>query len=213
MTIDPDDFEPVRLEYYAGKLFTGQDIRGIDKTFDDLRPAYQIAFLVNKAFFEDSELVHQFEYYDPKRRITLGGRSRIITFEFTKLEGIVEKPVPSMSTQEMWAVYFRYLTDKTKRRTINEIVKHEEGIDMASEVLLTISKDERERARLMTEYKSVTDVQSKVVHARRVGIQEGLLKGMQKGIWETARAAKKEGANAEFIAKITGLSLDEIARL
>jgi hypothetical protein len=60
----------VRLEYHAGKLFTGQDIRGIDKTFNDLRPAYQIAFLVSKAFFEDSELVHQFEYYDPKRRIT-----------------------------------------------------------------------------------------------------------------------------------------------
>jgi hypothetical protein len=184
MTIDPDNFEPVRLEYHAGKLFTGQDIRGVDKTFDDLRPAYQIAFLVNKAFFADSELVHQFEYYDPQRRVTLGGRSRIITFEFTKLESIVEKPVPAMSIQEKWSVYFRYLTDKTKRQKINEIVKHEEGIDMASEVLLTISQDERERARLMSEYKYEVDTQSKVIQAQRVGKKEGqteLLALLQSG--------------------------------
>jgi methyltransferase-like protein len=51
MSMYPDDFEPVRLEFYAGKLFTGQDIRGRDKTFDDLKSAYQISFLVNKDFF------------------------------------------------------------------------------------------------------------------------------------------------------------------
>jgi hypothetical protein len=28
MSLNPDPFEPVRLEFYAGKLFTGQDIRG-----------------------------------------------------------------------------------------------------------------------------------------------------------------------------------------
>ena len=53
MTLYSDDFEPVRLEFYAGKLFTGQDIRGKDKTFDDLKSAYQISFLVNKDFFDE----------------------------------------------------------------------------------------------------------------------------------------------------------------
>jgi hypothetical protein len=51
MSLNPDPYEPIRLEYYAGKLFTGQDIRGIDKSFDDLRPAYQIAILVKERFF------------------------------------------------------------------------------------------------------------------------------------------------------------------
>jgi hypothetical protein len=32
MTINPDEFEPVRLEFHAAKLFAGQDIRGVDKT-------------------------------------------------------------------------------------------------------------------------------------------------------------------------------------
>ena len=45
-------------------------------------------------------------------------------------------------------------------------------IAMASEVLMTISKDEIERCRLMSEYKYITDTQSKVVHARRQGAKE-----------------------------------------
>jgi hypothetical protein len=43
---------------------------------------------------------------------------------------------------------------------------------MAGEVLLRISKDEAERARLMSEYKYVVDTQSKVVQAKREGRQE-----------------------------------------
>ena len=52
---------------------------------------------------------------------------------------------------------------------INEILEREEGIAMASEVLLSISRDEAERARLMSEYKYQLDMQSKLVHAKREG--------------------------------------------
>jgi hypothetical protein len=68
--------------------------------------------------------------------------------------------------------FFRYLTDKGKRQKINEIMDYEEGIKMASEVLLTISKDEIERALLLSEYKYVVDTQSKVVQARREGYSQ-----------------------------------------
>jgi hypothetical protein len=91
------DFEPVRLEYYAGKLFPSQDIRGKDKTFDDLKPAYQISLLVNKTFFRDDAAAHYFEYYDPERSIPLGGRSRIITVELNKLEEVVKKSVEDLA--------------------------------------------------------------------------------------------------------------------
>ena len=53
MSLNPEPFEPVRLEFYAGKLFTGQDIRGSEKTFDDLRQSYQIAILAKERFFPD----------------------------------------------------------------------------------------------------------------------------------------------------------------
>jgi hypothetical protein len=44
---------------------------------------------------------------------------------------------------------------------------------MASEELVKISKDEIERARLMSEYKYMLDTQSKLVQAKREGRQEG----------------------------------------
>jgi len=44
---------------------------------------------------------------------------------------------------------------------------------MASEVLMTISKDEVERARLMSELKNELDTQSKMTYARDEGRAEG----------------------------------------
>ncbi|MDR1929851.1 MAG: hypothetical protein LBQ44_04390 [Treponema sp.] len=65
------------------------------------------------------------------------------------------------------------MTDKGKQRKINEIAESEKGIAMAGQVLMSISRDGVERARLMSEYKYVVDTQSKVVTAKREGIQEG----------------------------------------
>jgi hypothetical protein len=115
MSVNPDNFEPVRLEFHAGKLFTGQDIRGGKKTYNDLNDAYQIAFLVKGRFFEDAGFLHTFEYYDELRKVPLGGRTRIITVELTKLGYLLEKPVNEMSASERWAFYFRYITDREKR--------------------------------------------------------------------------------------------------
>jgi len=116
--------------------------------------------------------MHSFEYYDPIRSMPLNGRSHIITLELSKLDEVVEKPASDMSVQEQWAVYFRYLTEKGKRCKINEILRHEEGIAMASEVLITISKDEIEQARLESELKYELDTQSKLAYAKRDGEQK-----------------------------------------
>jgi predicted transposase/invertase (TIGR01784 family) len=205
MTMYPDDFEPVRLEFYAGKLFTGQDIRGKDKTFEDLKPAYQISFLVKKTFFDDEKIVHCFEYYDSKNNVSLGGRSRIITVELNKLEKVVLKPVEKMTVQERWSIFFKYITDTTKRQKINQILEVEGGIAMACQVLRTVSKDEAERARLMSEYKFVTDHQSQLVQAKRVGIREGIREGIKEGM--------KEGENKVVDLLRSGKSPEEIIKL
>jgi predicted transposase/invertase (TIGR01784 family) len=209
MSLNPDAFELVRLEFLAGKLFTGQDIRGSEKSYDDLKAAYQIAILAKGVFVEDGSLLHDFEYYDKGRGVSLGGRSRIVTVELAKAEGLVEKPAGEMSAVEQWAVYFRYLRDRSKRGKVNEVIAREEGIAMASEVLIRISKDEVERARLMSEYKYVVDTQSKVVQAKREGRKEG--RGERDR--EIALAMKGDGAPVERIMKYTGLSAAEIAAL
>jgi predicted transposase/invertase (TIGR01784 family) len=185
MSLNPDPFEPIRLEFHIGKLFTGQDIRGKDeqgheKTYDDLKQAYQIAVLARERFFNDGVFLHTFEYYDPEHKTPLNGRSRIITLELSKLDKVITKPPEEMTAPELWAVFFRYLPDKNKRRIINEILEQEEGIAMASEVLMSISKDEVERARLMSEFKYQMDTQSKIGHARREGRKEGRQEGREE---------------------------------
>ena len=180
MSLNPRPFEPVRLEYYTGKLFTGQDIRGTGKNYDDLKEAYQIAILARERFFQDEAFLHSFEYYDPVHVISLDGRSRIITLELSKLEEVVEKPVNEMDEKESWAVYFGYLTDKGKRYKINEILEQEEGIAMASEVLIHISKDEIEQARLESELKYELDNQSNLAYERKEGRREGKQEGKQE---------------------------------
>ena len=169
MSLNPNPFEQVRLEYYAGKLFIGQDIRGSGKTYNDLKQAYQIAILAKEQFFTDQAFLHVFEYYDPVKRTSLNGRSRIITVELSKLDKVIEKPVKETSSQERWAIFFEYLTVKEKRGKINEIIEQEEGLIMASDILTTISKDKIERARLISEEKYELDTRTLIHEAKLEG--------------------------------------------
>jgi len=107
MSFHPIDDELNRLEYYASKLFVGQDIRGIEKSYCDLKEAYQISILAQKQFFPDKNLTHRFLYYDPESRVSLDGKIRIITLELEKSAMYIDKPVGEMSGAEAWAVYFQ----------------------------------------------------------------------------------------------------------
>jgi predicted transposase/invertase (TIGR01784 family) len=205
MSLNPKPFEPVRLEFHVGKLFTGQDIKGKDKNYNDLKQAYQITILAKERFFEDDVPLHTFEYYDPLHKVSLNGRSRIITLELSKLTEVVKKPIKDMNAPELWGVYFQYLRNKEKRGIINEIIKQEEGIAMASEVLITISKDEKERFRLLSQEKYELDTQSKLSYAKKEGRTEKAL--------EIAQKMKKMGLPVSQIAEGTGLSPEVIQKL
>jgi predicted transposase/invertase (TIGR01784 family) len=221
MSLNPKPFEPVRLEFHVGKLFIGQDIKGKDRNYNDLKPAYQIAILAEKRFFHDDIPLHAFEYYDPAHKVSLNGRSRIITLELSKLGEVVKKPIETMNTPELWGVYFQYLPDKSKRGMINEIIACEEGIAMASEVLITISKDEREQAWLRSREKYILDTQSNLSwerqEARTEGRAEGHAEGHAEGVAENtlaiARKMKAIGRPESEIAEVTGLSSKTIQEL
>jgi len=205
MSFNPNASEQVRLEYHVARLFVGQGIHGEGKTFYDLKETYQIAILAKYQFFPDEELIHDFLYYDPKTRVSLGGKTRIITIELVKTEPVVEKPVEEMTTSELWAVFFQYLTDEGKRGKIMEIVKREEGIAMAVETLSNITQDEIEYARLSNLIKSELDW--------RTGLYEAEHKGRNEASFDIARNLKKMGLSISQIAEGTGLSVETIAQL
>ena len=206
MSLYPKTYEPVRLEFYSGVLFTRQNISGTEKNYSDLKRSYQIAILANERLFKDEEFYHSFEYYDPIRNVSLNGRTRIITMELCKTEKIADKPTEEMSNSELWAYYFEYLTDKEKRGKILEILEKEEGIAMANEVLMSIGKDEIEGLRLMSELKNRLDYQSERSYDIRKGREEGMALGRQEGREEGIQEDRKYVL--DLIAK--GLSAEQI---
>jgi hypothetical protein len=157
MFFNPVHYEPVRLEFHAAKLYVGQDIKGTDKTYNDLKQTYQIAILAKERFFPDNNYFHSFEYFDPINQVSLNSRTRIITLELVKASEKEEKPVNEMSVSECWTYYFEYLTNRNSRDKIIEILEKEEGIAMANQVLNTISRDEEERYRIMRDEKILLD--------------------------------------------------------
>jgi len=213
MSFNPQASEPVRLEYHAARLFTGQDMHGKTKDYDDLKETYQIAILAKERFFPDENLVHNFLYYDPDNRVSLGGRTRIITVELVKTEPVVNKPIEEMTNAELWAVFFQYLTDEEKRGKIIEIINREEGIAMALDTLVNITQDEVEYARMSTLLKSELDYQSGMVGAQRKGLREGFTKGRNEASLEIAQKMKNAGRPLSEIMEFTGLPIETITQL
>jgi len=210
MCFNPKASESVRLEYHAARLFTGQDIHGKTKNYNDLKEAYQIAILAMGRFFPDENFAHNFLYYDPDNRVSLHGRTRIITVELVKTEPVADKSVEEMTNAELWAVFFQYLTDEEKRGKIMEIINREEGIAMAVDTLVNITQDEIEYARMSNLIKSQLDYQSGMENARREGLSEGYTKGINQASLEIARRMKKMGDPIEKIQAITGLPPETI---
>ncbi|MCL2008783.1 MAG: hypothetical protein FWG77_11945 [Treponema sp.] len=118
---------------------------------------------------------------------------------------IPEKQTNEMSSPELWAYYFEYLTDRGKRGKINEIVEQEEGIAMASLVLMTISKDEEERARIMRDYKIEIDYQSDMAYNRE--------QGETKKALDIAQNMLNLGFPPETVASATMLDLETVKTL
>jgi hypothetical protein len=136
-------------EYFVSKLFLGEDRQDIDEFYSNVKDTYQISIMDQKSYYPDRSLTHTFQLCDPKTNVSLIGNIRIITLELEKTDVIIDKPVEKMTNTELWAVYFQYLTDESKRDKIMEIINREEGIAMATKTLCQITADEEEYAHLI----------------------------------------------------------------
>ncbi|GHV80375.1 hypothetical protein AGMMS49944_21660 [Spirochaetia bacterium] len=179
VTIWPDAYEVLRLEYYAGRLFLNQNIKGKDMSYRDLQRVYQISFIGNRRLFGDDELVHHFEYHDKEHDMPLGGRTTIITLELEKLGRALKKPVAEMDAEERWAVFVRFCADKTKRGLINELLAQEEGIALVGQTIKGFTKEQIEYFHETSKLKYELDMQSRETYAREEGREIGREEGRQ----------------------------------
>jgi predicted transposase/invertase (TIGR01784 family) len=216
MTVYPDTDEHRRQEYHLARLFTTQHIKGIEHSYGDLRPAYQIS-LLGENLHQDGALVHRFRYYDPEHNLSFKGLTSIIDIELPKAEQFLVKPVSGMTEIERWAVFFRYIQDFEQRELINDLLDQEEGLAMATAELLTISADDILRARLEHELKNQLDWQSGMVNAKRAGEATGEKRAEEKyaGIIQEKdgkiRALEQKQRQSALNLRGLGLSVEHIA--
>ena len=188
--------------YYLTALHSSQESMGVD--YHKLVRTYQVTFCAYTIFKQWSDFVNRFTL----RRTTgeqVSDQINMVVIEMSKLNAMMKKPVEDMSWLEAWSIFFNSADDPKKRDLINNIIQTKKEIKMASELLMEISQDERQRAIMRSRRMYETDQISNILTAERRG-------GRQKA-FEIANAMKVAGMDVDTISKYTGLTVDEILQL
>lgn len=125
----------------------------------------------------------------------------------------MKKSVDDMTDLERWAVFFRYANEPTYRGTVNEVIASKEVLQMAGDLLMSISQDERERAVFRSRRMYQTDQQSNIATAEDRGKKIGIGIGEKNRSIEIARDLMKINLPLDQIAMATGLTSEEVNRL
>ena len=130
-----------------------------------------------------------------------------------------------MTDVEKWAVFFRYADSGRYREQVNEVIASKEVLQMAGEMLMNISTDERERAVYRSRKMFQTDYLSNIATAEdrgwkrgredgiRIGKEEGIKIGAHDKSVEVAIKLLQLHRSLEEIVEFSGLSEKEITGL
>jgi len=190
--------------YYLSDLHSSQPSKGL-RRYDLLVRTFQVTFCSYQIFPDRKSFVNSFSLRHDEDNELLSDAIRIIYVELSKLKEIVAKPVSSMTDMEKWAVFFRYASDPRYREKVNDVIDSKEALQVAGEMLMSISKDERERAVFRSRRMYQTDLLSNLATAED--------RGWIKGKLEVARTALQMNMPIDDIVKLTGLTRKEIERL
>ncbi|GHU37019.1 hypothetical protein FACS1894105_08360 [Clostridia bacterium] len=131
----------------------------------------------------------------------------------TKLAKIMEKPVSEMSDAEEWSAFFAYAGDPKYRDKLEEICANKEAIQMANNMLGTLSRDPDVIAQMRSRKKFQMDMESD----RAATFDEGKIESKIEGKIENALAIAKKMLSKnrpiDEIIEFTELSLDQITKL
>jgi len=202
--------------YYLCDLHSSQPSKGV-RRYDRLAQTYQVTFCSYTVFPDRAEYVNSFSMRHDKDNELLSDAIHVVYVELSKLREIMKKSVSDMTDLEKWAIFFQYASEPTYRETVNQVIASKEVLQMAGELLMSISKDERERAVFRSRRMYQTDLQSDLATAEDRGERRGRSIGRQEGKQEQrleiARSMIADGEPVEKIMRYTGLTLAEIDRL
>jgi predicted transposase/invertase (TIGR01784 family) len=210
--------------YYMCDLHASQSSKGLQR-YDKMAETYQVTFCSYTVFPDKPSYVNSYSMRHDIDGDALPAVLHTIYVELNKLGGIIKKPVNDMTDLEKWALFFKYANIPEHRETINEIIQSKEALQMAGSLLMSVSKDEHERAVNRSRRMYQTDMQSNLATVEDRGEQRGIQIGEQRGIqigeqrgeqrkaFAMARNMIADGEPVEKIARYTGLTREEIVRL
>lgn len=191
-----------RSQHIISKAYASQEISGYD--YNKLKKCYLICITNFDIINGTASYITDYRYRD-RNGNDLSDDETIVYLDLSKITEILEKDVSDMTAVEKWLLFFRYAPDGSKREIINAILEKEEGIKMAKNVLLEISKDEEARSYYESELIFALDQQGRFNHAKNEGKLEGKL--------EMVRNLLKMGVPIEQIAEASEKSIAEIEAL
>ena len=197
-----------RCVYYLCDLHSSQSSKGVMR-YDRLAQTYQVTFCSYTVFPEKTSYLNSFSLRHDQDNSLLCDAVHIVFVELSKLRTILRKPVEDMTDLEKWALFLRYADQARYREKLNSVIASKEALQMAGEMLMSISQDERERARLRSRRMYETDYLSNIATAEDRGRREG---AHDKSM-EIAIRMLQLGFSVENIMECTGLSRKEIEAL
>ena len=131
--------------YYLTDLHSSQPAKGM-RRYDRLSRSYQITFCSYTVFPNMQDYVNSFSLRHDTTGELLSNAISLTFVELSKLGEVVKKPISDMSVLDKWSVFFQYAPDLEHRDVVNRVIESEEVLQVAGNLLMSISQNERERA-------------------------------------------------------------------
>ena len=199
-----------RSQHIISKSYASQEISGSD--YDKLEKCYLICITDFDIIKETTEYIKDYRYRD-RQGNDLSDDETIVFLDLSKIESVLGKSVDEMTNVEKWAIFFKYVTDDSKRDILNKILNREEGIKMANNILLEVSKDEETRAYYESELIFELDQRGRFRQAKQEGREEGIEEAERKAHDEKIGMVKEmllEGEPMKKILKYSKFPEDKI---
>jgi predicted transposase/invertase (TIGR01784 family) len=192
-----------RSIYNLCDLHSSQSSKG--KRYDKLIRSYQVMFCGFTVFPDRKDFVNSFSVRHDIDNGLLHNAVQAMFVELSKLSDILRKPIEEMTDMERFSVFLRYAENLEYRDVVNRVIESKEGLAVAGEVLMSISKDERERAIFRSRRIALADQES-----NRITLVQNTR--TQRDI-EIAKIMIADNEATDRIERYTGLTHEEIENL
>jgi predicted transposase/invertase (TIGR01784 family) len=193
-----------RSIYFLCDLHSSQPAKG-QRRYDRLVRTYQVTFCSYTVFPHRKEYMNSFSVRHDIDNELLHDAIQAVIIELSKLEDVVKKPVEAMTDMEKFSVFFEYAANPEYRDTVNKVIESEEVLTVASNLLMNISQDERERAIFRSRKKYQMDMDSNMATAED--------REQKKKAFEIARKLLRRNRPIEEIMEDTGMTIEEVESL